>query len=84
MHETEQKKSNFWIELLKLAAIALAIVIPFRLYIAQPFIVEGASMDPTFKNGQYLIVDELSYKFKSWRNREYKERQSQYQWRRTQ
>jgi|SRR3989344_1268873 len=51
-------------ETLKLLFISLAIVIPFRLFIAQPFIVEGASMYPTFDNGDYLIVDELSYRFK--------------------
>jgi signal peptidase I len=38
------------------------IVLPIRLFIAQPFIVSGASMDPTFETGEYLIVDQLSYK----------------------
>lgn len=52
-------------ETLKLLLISLLIVIPFRLFIAQPFIVEGASMYPTFDNGDYLIVDELTYRFKS-------------------
>src|SRR3989344_5353042 len=61
----DKNSKSCWKELGKLLFLALIIVIPFRLYIAQPFIVEGASMDPTFKNGQYLIVDELSYKFKS-------------------
>ncbi len=42
----------------------LAIVLPIRLFIAQPFIVQGASMVPNFQNGDYLIVDELSYRFK--------------------
>ena len=42
--------------------IAIAIVVPIRIFIAQPFIVSGASMDPTFKDKQYLIVDELSYR----------------------
>ena len=42
--------------------IAFAIVVPIRIFIAQPFIVSGASMDPTFKDKQYLIVDELSYR----------------------
>lgn len=57
--------SNFWKELIKLVLLSLVIVVPFRLYIAQPFIVEGASMDPTFQTGQYLIVDEISYRFKT-------------------
>ena len=54
---------NFWGETIKLLIIALIIIVPFRLYIAQPFIVDGASMDPTFATGQYLIVDELTYHF---------------------
>lgn len=67
MEPTEETKSssNFWRELIKLVLLSLLIVIPFRLYIAQPFIVDGASMDPTFKTGEYLIVDELSYHFQS-------------------
>ncbi len=50
-------------ETVRFIAIALIIVIPIRMYIAQPFIVSGASMDPTFTTGQYLIVDEVSYRF---------------------
>jgi signal peptidase I len=60
---TEEKQDHFFTELLKFALVAAAIVIPVRLYVAQPFIVSGASMDPTFETGQYLIVDELSYHF---------------------
>lgn len=65
-HDAPQGKNpnEFWKELGKLLFLAVVIVVPFRLFIAQPFIVDGASMDPTFKNGQYLIVDELSYRFK--------------------
>ena len=61
----EEKSENFFTELLKFALIAAAIVVPIRLFVAQPFIVSGASMDPTFRNGQYLIVDELSYRFEA-------------------
>lgn len=64
MENPEQKSTNFWKELAQLVLIALLIVVPFRIYIAQPFIVDGASMDPTFEDGQYLIVDELSYHFR--------------------
>lgn len=59
------KKNDFWKELIKLLLIAFLVVVPFRKYVAQPFIVDGASMDPTFKNGQYLIVDELTYHFET-------------------
>ena len=48
-------------EIVKFALIAVLIVVPVRMFIAQPFIVSGASMDDTFANGQYLIVDQLSY-----------------------
>ena len=58
-----EKQSN-WKEIVKLALIALVIVIPFRAYIAKPFLVNGASMDPTFETGDYLIVDEVTYQFK--------------------
>lgn len=55
-------EGSFW-ELLKYATLALLIVIPIRLFIAQPFIVSGTSMVPTFDDGEYLIVDEISYRF---------------------
>ncbi len=55
--------SHFWKETIQLILIAVIVVIPFRLYVAQPFVVDGSSMDPTFGDGQYLIVDELSYHF---------------------
>jgi len=51
---------NFW-DLIKFAVIALLIVVPIRMFIAQPFVVSGESMFPTFHDGEYLIVDELSY-----------------------
>jgi len=47
----------------KFVLIILLIVIPVRVFVAQPFIVNGASMDPTFGHGEYLIVDQISYRF---------------------
>ena len=52
--------SYFW-ETIRFAVITLLIVIPIRAYVAQPFIVSGVSMVPSFENGEYLIIDELSY-----------------------
>lgn len=60
--EHAPKKENFFLELFKIIVIAVLIVAPIRIYIAQPFVVSGASMDPTFHNGEYLIVDRLSYR----------------------
>ena len=50
----ENSSSNFWKELIKLVFLSLLIVVPFRFYVAQPFVVDGASMDPTFETGDYL------------------------------
>lgn len=50
-------------EVIKFFLLATLIVAPIRVFIAQPFIVSGASMDPTFESKQYLIVDQLSYRF---------------------
>lgn len=50
-------------EIVTLVILAVLIVVPIRVFIAQPFVVDGESMFPTFKNGDYLIIDELSYRF---------------------
>jgi signal peptidase I len=50
-------------ETAKIVIFSLAIIIPVRYFLIQPFFVKGASMEPNFDNGQYLIIDELSYRF---------------------
>ena len=59
------KKEHFLWEIIKFIIVALIIIIPIRTFVADPFIVSGASMDNTFANGQYLIVDQLSYHFEN-------------------
>ena len=59
--EEEKKKESPW-ELVRFGIIAILIVIPIRIFIAQPFIVSGSSMFHAFLNGDYLIVDEISYR----------------------
>lgn len=49
------------LDLIKYIVIAILIVIPVRMFIAQPFIVSGESMLSTFLDGDYLIIDEISY-----------------------
>jgi len=56
--------SFIW-EILKIVIIALLIVVPIRYFLFQPFFVRGQSMEPTFENGDYLIIDEISYRFGS-------------------
>jgi len=53
----------FW-EVFQVVIIALVIVLPIRYFVFQPFIVKGASMEPNFHDGDYLVVDELSYRFR--------------------
>ena len=50
-------------EITKVMVISLAIIIPVRYYLIQPFYVKGASMEPNFFDSEYLIIDELSYRF---------------------
>jgi signal peptidase I len=60
-----EENESFIVEIFKFAILALVIVVPFRFFVAQPFIVSGASMAPTFETGQYLIVDQLTYQFEA-------------------
>lgn len=43
-------------------AVALALVI--IVFVAQAFVVQGSSMEPTLHNGERLLVDKLSYRFR--------------------
>ncbi|MEK7187995.1 MAG: signal peptidase I [Patescibacteria group bacterium] len=52
-------------EIVEVAVIALVAVFLIRSYLVQPFLVSGNSMVPTFKNGDYLLIDELSYHFRT-------------------
>jgi len=54
---------DLW-EIIKVLLVSLAIVLPIRYFIVQPFIVRGASMEPTFEDREYLVIDEVSYYFK--------------------
>ena len=59
-----KKFFNFIFEIFKTAILALVIVFPIRYFLFQPFIVSGNSMYPGFENGDYLIVDEISYRMR--------------------
>ena len=50
-------------ETAKIILISLAIIIPIRYYLVQPFFVKGASMEENFHDGDYLLIDEISYRF---------------------
>ena len=50
-------------DILKITLISLIIILPIRFYVAQPFFVRGASMEPSLQDGDYLVIDEISYRF---------------------
>jgi len=50
-------------ETIKVVVISLAIILPIRYYLVQPFFVKGASMESNFEDGDYLLIDEISYRF---------------------
>ncbi|MBI4919781.1 signal peptidase I [Candidatus Azambacteria bacterium] len=54
---------SFW-DIIKVAALALVLAGLVRYFLVQPFFVEGASMEPNFESGEYLLIDEVSYYFK--------------------
>jgi len=58
-----KKFGLFIFEIVKVVLISLAIILPVRMFLVQPFYVEGASMEPNFYDKEYLIIDELSYRF---------------------
>lgn len=58
----ELSAGQFFVEMVKVFLLAAIIIIPIRVFLFQPFFVEGASMEPNFEDGEYLIVNELGYK----------------------
>ena len=60
--DNQSKGINFFVELFKTVALAILIVVPIKMFIMQPFFVQGASMEPNFHDGDYLIVKEFGYK----------------------
>lgn len=51
----------FW-EIVKMVLWVVVIIVPLRVFLIQPFFVQGASMEPNFEDREYLIINELGYK----------------------
>ena len=54
-------KGVIW-EIVKMVFWVVVIIVPIRVFLIQPFFVQGASMEPNFEDREYLIVNELGYK----------------------
>jgi len=67
MNSTEKNNKKTFkedlIELIRFTFTLLIIIIPLRVFVAQPFIVNGKSMVPNLEHGDYLIIDQVSYRF---------------------
>lgn len=55
------RKDHFWS---KIVVFMLAIIL-LRLFVIDPFLVNGSSMEPTFEDGDYVIVDKLSFNLRA-------------------
>jgi signal peptidase I len=54
----------FFLELIKVAILAGITIGLVRYFLFKPFYVKGQSMEPNFFEHEYLIIDELSYRFR--------------------
>lgn len=51
--------------LLKLVAIAVAVVLPVRLWVAEPVYVASPSMEPTLRTGTMLVLDKVTLRLRA-------------------
>ncbi len=61
LNKKRHKKDMSW----KSFFIFLVFIVLFRLFVLEPHNVSGSSMDNTFKDGDYVLVDKISYRFKN-------------------
>ncbi len=53
---------QFFRDIITIGILVFLVIIPIHTFLFQPFFVRGSSMEPNFKDGEYLIVGELGYK----------------------
>ena len=59
-------RSSFWstiVDIVETIVVAAAIFIVVYLFLLQPHQVKGASMKPSFNDGEYILTDKISYRF---------------------
>lgn len=57
------RAAKFLIEFLETAIIIGLIAFVIRFFLVQPFVVEGASMEPNFHNNDYLLIEKVTEHF---------------------
>lgn len=53
---------GLFMEMIRVFLLAVVIIIPVRVFLFQPFFVQGSSMEPNFEDGEYLVISEFGYK----------------------
>lgn len=49
---------------MEITIVAVGAVFLIRTFLIQPFLVSGSSMVPNFSDGDYLLVDQVTYRFR--------------------
>lgn len=55
---------NFFLDILEVVVFAFAIFLFLYLLVMQPHKIKGASMEPNFPDGEFLLTDKVSYRFR--------------------
>lgn len=61
---TLSKVALFFLEIIKISILAGVTIGLVRYFLFKPFYVKGQSMEPTFHERDYLIIDEISYRLR--------------------
>lgn len=62
MQDLLRRAVSIFFDLIESIVVALSIFVVIYLFLVQPHQVKGASMDPTFHDGQYILTDKVSYR----------------------
>jgi signal peptidase I len=52
------------LEIVEITVVALGAVYLIRTFLVQPFLVSGDSMAPNFLSGDYLLIDQITYRLR--------------------
>jgi signal peptidase I len=59
-----EKIGAFFFDIIEVLVFAIAIFLFIYLLVMQPHRIKGTSMEPNFHDGEYLLSDKLSYRFR--------------------
>ena len=62
----DAQRSSLWptiVDIVETIVVAIAIFLVVYLFLLQPHQVKGASMEPNFHDGEYILTDKISYRF---------------------